>query len=125
MLLLAIEVMLGRQLPEPLCRRFGRNVALRSTEHFEADHKLPHRGRPQEWRIVMRMNALAYGGLNNLDAAEKSARAAVKLVKDHHFPRAEYVLGLILAKKSDYNGALGYMLSYFSFDGENRSHRRP
>jgi len=67
---------------------------------------------PVDFPQAYLMNALAYGGLNNLDAAEKSARAAVKLDKDHHFPRAEYVLGFILAKKSDYNGALGYMRSY-------------
>ena len=58
------------------------------------------------------MNAVANGGMNNLDAAEKSAREAIRLDTEHRYPRAEYILGFILAKKQDYAGALRYMRSY-------------
>ncbi len=57
-------------------------------------------------------NAVANYSLQKLDAAEKSAREAVKLDTAHAFPRAEYVLGIILANKQDYSGALAMMKSY-------------
>ncbi|HVX65503.1 MAG TPA: tetratricopeptide repeat protein [Bryobacteraceae bacterium] len=57
-------------------------------------------------------NAIANVNLRKIDAAEKSAREAVKIDTDHQYPRAEYVLGFILANKQDYTGALQMMRSY-------------
>jgi tetratricopeptide (TPR) repeat protein len=52
------------------------------------------------------LNALANLNLHNFDAAEQSARHALKLDVDHRFPRAAYLLGLVLANKHDYEAAL-------------------
>jgi tetratricopeptide (TPR) repeat protein len=57
-------------------------------------------------------NALANLNLNKLDVAEESARQAMKLDPDHRFPRASYILGLVLASKKDYAGALPYLREF-------------
>jgi regulator of sirC expression with transglutaminase-like and TPR domain len=66
---------------------------------------------PQVWY----MNGAANYNLKKLDAAEKAARAAVKLDADHRNPRASHLLGTILADKGDYPGALDQMKGYLSF----------
>ncbi len=67
---------------------------------------------PVDFPQAYLMNAMAYGGLNNMASAELSAREAVKLDTMHKYPRAEYILGFILANKQDYAGALKCMRSY-------------
>jgi len=57
---------------------------------------------PQAWYA----DAVANYNLKQYDAAEKSARNAVKLDPHHVNPRAGYLLGLILAEKRDYAGAV-------------------
>lgn len=56
---------------------------------------------PQAWYA----DAVANYNLKKYDAAEKSARAAVKLDQRHVNPRSDYLLGLVLVEKKDYAGA--------------------
>ncbi len=63
---------------------------------------------PQAWYA----DAVANFNLNNLDAAEKSSREAIKLDPRHANPRAGYLLGLILAEKKDYSGAAAELTTY-------------
>jgi tetratricopeptide (TPR) repeat protein len=67
---------------------------------------------PFDYPLAFLFNAIANAQLGHLDDAEKSAREAIKLDKNHQIPRAEYVLGTILADKRDYNDALPLMKSY-------------
>lgn len=69
-------------------------------------------------------NAVANVSLGRFEAAEKSAREAVRLDASHQYPRAEYVLGLLLAGRGDYDDALALLKSYIQRapnapDGEN------
>jgi tetratricopeptide (TPR) repeat protein len=57
---------------------------------------------PQAWYA----DAVANYNLKQYDAAEKGARAAVKLDPRHANPRAGYLLGLVLGEKHDYAGAV-------------------
>jgi tetratricopeptide (TPR) repeat protein len=63
---------------------------------------------PQAWYA----DAVANYNLRNYDAAEKSARAAVKLDPRHANPRSGYLLGLVLAEKRDYPGAAAEFTTY-------------
>ena len=63
---------------------------------------------PQAWYA----DAVAHYNLKNYDAAEKSARAAVKLDPRHANPRSDYLLGLVLAEKKDYAGAAAELTAY-------------
>jgi tetratricopeptide (TPR) repeat protein len=63
---------------------------------------------PQAWYA----DAVAHYNLKNYDAAEKSAREAVKLDPKHANPRAAYLLGLVLAEKQDYKGAAEELTAY-------------
>ena len=56
-------------------------------------------------------NSIANLNLNDLDAAEKSAREAAKTDLAAN-PRAGYVLGVILARKQSFNEALGLLRAY-------------
>lgn len=56
-------------------------------------------------------NAIANSNLNDLDAAEKSAREAVKLDLKGN-PRAGYVLGTILARKQNFAEATDLLQAY-------------
>jgi tetratricopeptide (TPR) repeat protein len=67
---------------------------------------------PVDYPLAFLFNAIASAKLGKLDAAEKSAREAVKLDTHHQLPRAEYVLGLILVDRHDYEGALTLLRSY-------------
>jgi tetratricopeptide (TPR) repeat protein len=67
---------------------------------------------PVDFPDALLTNAIANVNLRKIDAAEKSAREAVKIDTEHQYPRAEYVLGFILANKQDYTGALQMMRSY-------------
>jgi len=67
---------------------------------------------PVDYPVAYFFNAIASASLGNLDVAEKSAREAVKVDASHQFPRAEYLLGLILMDKHDYDGALSLLRNY-------------
>jgi len=57
-------------------------------------------------------NAVANYNLKRYGAAEKSARAALKLDPRHTNPRSGYLLGLVLAEKRDYAGAREQLSAY-------------
>jgi tetratricopeptide (TPR) repeat protein len=63
---------------------------------------------PQAWYA----DAVANFNLVKYDAAEKSARAAVKLDPKHANPRSCYLLGLVLTGKHDYAGAAAELATY-------------
>jgi tetratricopeptide (TPR) repeat protein len=67
---------------------------------------------PVDYPLAFLFNAIANAGLGKLDIAEKSARECVKVDIRHQLPRAEYVLGLILADRHDYDGALAQLKGY-------------
>ena len=67
---------------------------------------------PEDYPLAFLFNAVANANLGKLDVAEKSAREAVKLDTRHQLPRAEYVLGLILFDRHEYDGALTLLRSY-------------
>jgi tetratricopeptide (TPR) repeat protein len=63
---------------------------------------------PQYWFL----NASASYYLQHLDAAEQSALKGLQVDTQHHVPKLEYLLGGILAQKSDYRGALEHIRQY-------------
>jgi len=63
---------------------------------------------PQAWYV----DAVANYNLKQYDAAEKAARAAVKVDPHHVNPRSGYLLGLVLAEKKDYAGAVAELSEY-------------
>ena len=58
------------------------------------------------------LNAMANLRVGNLDAAEKSAREAIRLDNEHRNPRTGYVLGLVLAEKQEYGQAVDLLNAY-------------
>jgi tetratricopeptide (TPR) repeat protein len=63
---------------------------------------------PQYWYC----NSAANLYLERLDAAEKSAVRGLEVDSQHRFPRLEYLLGVILAQKHDYPGAVEHIRNY-------------
>jgi tetratricopeptide (TPR) repeat protein len=61
------------------------------------------------------LNSVANYNLQNMDAAEKSAREAEKLDTEHHYPQVSHLLGVILAQRQDYTGAADEMRNYLKF----------
>jgi tetratricopeptide (TPR) repeat protein len=59
-------------------------------------------------------NAVANYRLRDFDAAEKSAREAIKVDKSHEVPQAEFQLGLIMLQKKDVAGAVEHMRAYLA-----------
>jgi tetratricopeptide (TPR) repeat protein len=57
-------------------------------------------------------NSLAYLNLQDYAAAEKSCREFLKMDKQHRIPKAAYVLGVILANKSEFTEATQVLKSY-------------
>jgi tetratricopeptide (TPR) repeat protein len=57
-------------------------------------------------------HAVAQYNLQHLDDAEKSAREALKLDSQNRFPAINHVLGVILARKGDFQAAAGFMKTY-------------
>jgi tetratricopeptide (TPR) repeat protein len=79
-----------------------------SAEFLDRAVKLDPVDFPQAWYA----DAVAHYNLKNYDAAEKSAREAVRLDPRHANPRSSYLLGLILAEKRDYYGAVVELTAY-------------
>lgn len=65
-------------------------------------------GYPQAWYA----DAMAHDYLNDFDAAERSAREAVRQDMGHRNPRAGYVLGMVLAQKRDFRAAASELRAY-------------
>jgi tetratricopeptide (TPR) repeat protein len=57
-------------------------------------------------------DAVADYNLKNYEAAEKSVREALKLDPQHKNPQADYLLGLVLAARKDYGGAVEQLRIY-------------
>jgi len=60
-------------------------------------------------------NAVANFNLQKLDAAEASAREALKIDSEHRIVKTSHLLGVILAQKNDYTGAAEHMENYLKF----------
>jgi tetratricopeptide (TPR) repeat protein len=63
---------------------------------------------PQYWFY----NSAANYYLGDIIKAEQSAQHCISLDERHRFPRAEYVMGMILVKKRDYAGAAAHISAY-------------
>jgi tetratricopeptide (TPR) repeat protein len=70
---------------------------------------------PVDYPAAWYASAAANFNLKKYDAAEKSVREALKLDPKRRNPRADYLLGLILAEKKDYAGAADGFKSYLKF----------
>lgn len=62
--------------------------------------------------VTYYLNAMANLKLGNLDAAETSARAAVRLDRDGRNPRVNYILGLILARRRQFRESAELLNAY-------------
>jgi tetratricopeptide (TPR) repeat protein len=67
---------------------------------------------PGEFPSAYFYNSMANYNLNDLDAAEKSARAGLKVDRQRTTPKLERMLGVVLANKQDYAGAAQALRSY-------------
>ncbi len=67
---------------------------------------------PVEFTGIFYYYAEANYKLKHLDVAEKTARRAIELDTTHQYPRAEALLGMILADKGDTHGALRHLNAY-------------
>jgi tetratricopeptide (TPR) repeat protein len=66
---------------------------------------------PQAWLF----NALGNYYLKNMDAAEKSAREGLSRDAAHQCPDLNHVLGVVLAMKRDYPGAVEQLRAYLHY----------
>ncbi|HEV3329338.1 MAG TPA: tetratricopeptide repeat protein [Bryobacteraceae bacterium] len=60
-------------------------------------------------------NAMAHYNLQQMDAAEESARRAQKLDTRHQIPEVSHLISVILAARHDYQGAAVEMRDYLKF----------
>jgi tetratricopeptide (TPR) repeat protein len=67
---------------------------------------------PYNYPSVYFYDAVAEFNLQHLDEAEKSAREALKLDQQHRIPAVNHILGVILARKGDYQAAAALMKTY-------------
>jgi tetratricopeptide (TPR) repeat protein len=67
---------------------------------------------PAAYPSAFYLNAMANLRLGHLDAAEKSAREAIRLDREQRNPRTSYVLGLVLAEKQEYRQAVDFLNTY-------------
>jgi Flp pilus assembly protein TadD len=73
---------------------------------------------PVEFPHLWFYDAVANFNAKNLDAAEKSAREAVRVDERHENPKAEQILGLVLFQKKDLAGSLDALRSYLKYAHE-------
>jgi tetratricopeptide (TPR) repeat protein len=71
---------------------------------------------PVEFPDAYLLNAVANIHVNDLDQAEKSARDGLRLDKEGHYPRLRYVLGYIMAARSELREAVAYFHDYLKMD---------
>lgn len=60
--------------------------------------------------------AIARYQTGDIDGADASSREALRLDQNHDVPRAEYVYGLVLEARHDFNGAREHMSRYLELD---------
>jgi tetratricopeptide (TPR) repeat protein len=65
-------------------------------------------GSPEVWFY----NGVANYNLGKLAEAEKSAQQGLKLDTAHHFPKLEYLLGIVFEEQHDYAAANEHMQAY-------------
>jgi len=70
---------------------------------------------PVEFPNAYFFNAVANYNLQKFDEAEKSARESVKLDTQHRMPKAQHLLGMLLAMRDDYSGAVTHIKGYLEF----------
>ncbi len=70
---------------------------------------------PVQYPQAFFYNSVANFNLQKWDAAEKSAREAVKMDTQHRMPKAQHLLGILLANKNDFAGAAEHMKGYVQF----------
>ncbi len=70
---------------------------------------------PVEFPAIYFFDAAANYNLRHLDLSEKSARRAIELDVNHEIPRAQLLLGTLLAIKGDRLGAVQHMRKYLEF----------
>jgi Flp pilus assembly protein TadD len=63
-------------------------------------------------------NSVAYFNLKKLDVAEERANEALKMDTQHHNPKINQLLAVILERKQDYSGAAENLRSYLKFAPE-------
>ena len=73
---------------------------------------------PLDFPAAYFFNSVANYNLENLDAAEKSARETLKRDDQHRFPKAFHLLGILQAQKRDFAGASESLKSYLKFAPE-------
>jgi tetratricopeptide (TPR) repeat protein len=69
---------------------------------------------PVNFPDVWLSNSIANYFLQNFAAAEKSARHGLLLDTEHRVPKLEYLLGMVLLKKPDYQGAAQHLRAFLS-----------
>ncbi|RPI10699.1 MAG: hypothetical protein EHM65_07825, partial [Acidobacteriales bacterium] len=57
-------------------------------------------------------NAVAEYNLENIEAAEKSAREALKLDTERRHPEVNRILGVIMARRGEFTAAADYLRAY-------------
>lgn len=67
---------------------------------------------PYDFPAAYFYHSIAKINLQDLDAAEKSAREGLKLDSHNRIPKLTHVLGVVLAQKQDFNGAAENMKLY-------------
>jgi len=67
---------------------------------------------PIEFPSIFFYDAAANFNLKRFDVCEKSVRRAIDLDANHEIPRAEFLLGSVLAAKGDRDGALLHLRKY-------------
>jgi tetratricopeptide (TPR) repeat protein len=73
---------------------------------------------PYDYPEAYYYNAVANLKLNHIDAAEKSAREAIKLDTAHRDAKSNYTLGYILAQKGNYAESAQYLRACLTMDPE-------
>jgi len=58
------------------------------------------------------LNSAANFNLGNVEEAESSATRGLRLDPTHKLPQLEYLYGMILARRGDYNSAITHMQTY-------------
>jgi tetratricopeptide (TPR) repeat protein len=70
---------------------------------------------PYDFPAIYLYNSVAYYNLQDLEAAEKSAREGVKSDPQHRIPKLAHLYGIILAQKQEYSSSAEQLKAYLKF----------
>jgi len=89
-------------------------LALKEAKWQEVAEETEHVVRldPIDFPNAYYFNAAANLQLNRLDVAEKNARRALELDTAHRYPKTNYILGLIMARKRDFVKSAEFLRTY-------------